>query len=137
MVSDNFFTGLGVRARLGRVFGAEEAGAGAAPVAVIGYEWWKKQYGLDPACWARRLRSTATPSPSSACCRASSGVCIRATGQSFYVPLSAQPQLMADWPPTSPAHWWIKLLARVRLGVKPEQLQTALNVVFAAKPRQP
>jgi predicted permease len=131
MVSDNFFSGLGVRPLLGRVFGSEEAGAGAAPSVVICHEWWERQFGLDPAVLGASVALNG---------HAFTIVGVLPPGfpgvhpsdrAEFYVPMSAQPQLLPGWPPTSSDHWWIKLLARIRPDAGAAQLQAALDVVFS------
>jgi predicted permease len=55
-VSANFFTVLGVRAALGRVFGpAEDERTGSHAVTVLSDDGWKKLFGGDPAIVGRTL----------------------------------------------------------------------------------
>ncbi|HSB54086.1 MAG TPA: ABC transporter permease, partial [Gemmatimonadales bacterium] len=54
-VSDGFFGVLGATPMLGRVFGPEEERAGAPPVAVISYAFWRSQFAGDPAVIGRTL----------------------------------------------------------------------------------
>jgi putative ABC transport system permease protein len=48
VVSDNFFTLLGVRPLLGRVFQPGEDAVGAPAVVVLGYRYWMDRMGGDP-----------------------------------------------------------------------------------------
>lgn len=49
-VSANWFTELGSRAEIGRVFSQEVDGdPAAAPVAVLGYHFWQRRHGGDPS----------------------------------------------------------------------------------------
>jgi len=48
LVSDNFFTGLGVRCRLGRLFTAGDDHTGAVPIVVISHKWWEQQLPWIP-----------------------------------------------------------------------------------------
>ncbi|MDR2214081.1 MAG: ADOP family duplicated permease, partial [Pseudomonadales bacterium] len=48
-VSWNFFTLFGVRPLLGRGFAPGDDVAGAAPVVLLSYEFWNREYGGDPA----------------------------------------------------------------------------------------
>src|SRR5687767_8552385 len=48
MVSDNFFSGLGVRPLIGRLFDANDERAEGMPAVVISYRLWEQQFGLDP-----------------------------------------------------------------------------------------
>ena len=45
----NFFDVLGVQPAMGRLFSADDARNGAAPVVVLTYPWWKRQFAGDPA----------------------------------------------------------------------------------------
>ena len=50
LVSGNYFTVLGVRAIKGRtILPADESVEGQNPVAVIGYDYWRSRFALDPA----------------------------------------------------------------------------------------
>lgn len=46
-VTPNTFTVLGVTAEVGRYFGADDAGAGAAPVVVLGHSIWRDRFASD------------------------------------------------------------------------------------------
>jgi putative ABC transport system permease protein len=48
VVSDNFFTMLGVRPLHGRLFLPGEESVGAEPVVVLSYKYWMEQLGGDP-----------------------------------------------------------------------------------------
>jgi predicted permease len=44
----NFFQVLGVQPAMGRLFTAEDARNGAAPVVVLSDAWWRRQFNADP-----------------------------------------------------------------------------------------
>jgi predicted permease len=49
-VSGNYFSGLGLKPALGRlIYGNETEKNGTPPVAVLGYSYWQKRFGGDPA----------------------------------------------------------------------------------------
>jgi putative ABC transport system permease protein len=50
------FQVMGVPPLLGRTFTPEEAKDEAAPVAVLGYKFWQRQFGGDPGIVGRKLR---------------------------------------------------------------------------------
>jgi putative ABC transport system permease protein len=52
----NTFQVMGVPPLLGRTPGADDAKPGAAPVVVLGYKFWQRQFGGDPAVVGRPLR---------------------------------------------------------------------------------
>jgi predicted permease len=47
-VIHNFFQVLGVQPMMGRAFTADDARHGAAPVVLLSYPWWKRQFNADP-----------------------------------------------------------------------------------------
>jgi len=55
MVSDNFFSCLGVRPLLGRLLGAEGADSATSSEVVISYTWWEWQFDLDPGVVGQQL----------------------------------------------------------------------------------
>ena len=55
VVSDNFFSMLGVRPVLGRLFTPGEEAVGAPNVLVLGYRYWQEQYGGDPHIVGKRF----------------------------------------------------------------------------------
>jgi predicted permease len=58
LVAGNYFTVLGVRPALGRLFTSATGAAGetAEPVAVLGHAYWRNQLESDPAVLGRPLR---------------------------------------------------------------------------------
>lgn len=53
--SEGFLDLLGARPVLGRLFAAEDEKAGAPPVAVLSYAFWRSQFAADPAVVGRTL----------------------------------------------------------------------------------
>jgi len=62
LVSANFFEALGSPIALGRGFRADmEGGRDAAPVAILGYEYWRSQFGADLQVVGRNIVLNGTP----------------------------------------------------------------------------
>ncbi|MCC5023322.1 MAG: ABC transporter permease [Candidatus Synoicihabitans palmerolidicus] len=133
MVSDNFFTGLGVQPHLGRTFQPGDEAAGA-PLAIISYGLWQCQFGSDTSVIGQPLRMHGVP-------HEIVGVLppdfegIR-PGQStgVYVPLiDGSPFLYVgfgdDW------HWFVRLLVRVRPGANEVELTNRLGAIFPPSPQ--
>ncbi len=56
LVSGNYFSMLGVRAIRGRtILPVDESVAGQSPVAVIGYDYWRSRFGLDPQIVGKKI----------------------------------------------------------------------------------
>ena len=56
MVTENFFSVLGMTPVVGRLFTANDAPQGANPFAVLSYESWTRRFGGDPSVVGRRIR---------------------------------------------------------------------------------
>src|SRR5262245_43345101 len=62
LVSANYFSQLGTRAAYGRLFSLEVDGAAnAAPVAVLGYGFWQRQFGADAAIVGKTISLNQHP----------------------------------------------------------------------------
>ena len=131
VVSGNFFTGLGARTALGRTLGVDDDKPGAALATVISYDWWEKQFDLDPAV----LGATVTLNGNAFTIvgvmpREFRGVHPGAATE-FYVTTAAQPQLLAGNSLTAPNQAWFRIMARLKPAVSDAQFHAALDVVFA------
>ena len=60
MVSANFFSVLGVKPILGRMFQPEEDTLGAAPVVILSEGFWKRRFGAAPSTVGRTLELDGT-----------------------------------------------------------------------------
>ena len=56
VVSAHFFDMLGIKPYLGRFFNDDDDKAGAEPVLVLSYDYWKTHYGGDPAILNQHFR---------------------------------------------------------------------------------
>jgi predicted permease len=56
MVSSNFFTGLGVKSALGRVFTPKDDASPDALIVVLGNSFWRRHYGADPNIVGKQIR---------------------------------------------------------------------------------
>ncbi|NIR60515.1 MAG: hypothetical protein GWO02_13875, partial [Gammaproteobacteria bacterium] len=65
-VSEGYFELFGMRAALGRLFGADETGPGGSAVAVISHELWQRRWGGDPGVIGRTVRAFTSDRPEDA-----------------------------------------------------------------------
>lgn len=133
MVSDNFFSALGVRALIGRVFARGDDAAGR-PNVVITHAVWQRHFAADPAVLGQTVTMQGVDfTVIGVLQRDFTGV---RPGQApgFYLPIIAgspflHVPLSEDW------HWFIRLMARLRPGHTDAQLSATLSVIFAASAR--
>jgi predicted permease len=120
MVSDNFFSGIGVHPLLGRLLDAQDEIGGAAPAVVVSYRWWERQFDLDPGALGQSVVLNGKNfSVVGVLPREFPGVQPGAETD-FYVPLAGG----------DPDRWRMPLMARLKPGVGDTELGTAMEVVF-------
>lgn len=130
MVSDNFFSGLGVQPILGRALIPGEDYAGGGRSVVISYEWWDKHFGREPAILGQTLTLNGNNfTVVGVLGQGFKGVQPGASA-GFYVPMSSQSQFLYR-PITENFHWFVRLMARLKPGAGESRLRSALDVAFA------
>jgi predicted permease len=131
-VTGNYFSALGVQPALGRLFLPAEAEAGGNdPYIVLGYDFWQRKYGGDPAVVGKQALIDGREA-----------TIIGVTPKGFqgtqfalnpdgYVPLNMQPvqDLATFWTDRSARS--LIVLARLKPAVSLKQAQSSLDVVTA------
>jgi predicted permease len=131
VVSDNFFSALGVHPQLGRLLSAEDEQDGAAPTVVISHALWEREFALDPGVLGRTLLvNNQSFAVVGVLPREFAGLC-PADRTAFYVSMAVQPQLQPSWPRTATDVWWVQVMARLKPATTVPQFQAALDVAFA------
>jgi predicted permease len=144
LVSGNYFSVLGVNARLGRVFVPDDDRPTAPPVAVISSKYWHSRFGTDPAIVGKTVKAndvlvtivgilppefTGIQQPIA-----------EASDITFPISLNAQIDPFAGRPGNKdtlmqPTYWWLQIMGRLKPGVTPAQVEGNLGGVFQATAR--
>jgi predicted permease len=133
LVSGSYFPVLGVNAGLGRVLTeADDQNQGGHPVAVVSYAWWQQRMGGDPSAIGRTITiDDTTYNIVGVAPKEFFGTTV-GSAPDLWIPLSMEKQL-------PPAHWdgrnndnfrSLHLIARLKDGVRAEQANAALNLLF-------
>ena len=109
------FPVLGLQPAIGRLIGPADAQAGAAPVAVVSWSYWKRRFNLDPAILGAQIVVNGAP-------MTIVGVTPRA-----YLGLQAG-VMPAIWMPARPPIG-LRLLARLKPGVSIAQASAEMGVL--------
>ena len=131
LVSGNFFSVLGINPRIGRVFEDDGGtGLGESGVAVISYDCWNREFGVDPSVLGKTIALAGKPL-----------TIIGVTPQRFkgltsgfspdiYVPLAGEPALRdgRSWLWEQSFHW-LQVIGRLKEGTSRAQALADLNVV--------
>jgi putative ABC transport system permease protein len=128
-VSRQLFDALGVAPQLGRVFGEEEDQPGAAPVAVLSDELWRRSFGGDPGIIGRSIEVDGALTTVVGVMPA--GFDIDESGAEVWRPLGL------DW--TNRQNFgshYLYLVGRLRPGVSFEMAQDELRAFVARFPEE-
>ncbi len=137
MVSGAYFSVLGVEPIIGRTFGAEvDKDRGANPVAVIGYNFWKRRFALSPAVLGEKIQVHQTPFEIIGVMPP--GFSGETVGDSadFWVPVSMQAAVfpgrdfLTQKPGVMEQTAWLAVMARLKPGVTLAQANANINVLF-------
>jgi predicted permease len=133
LVSGNYFSMLGVEPVIGRTFTADDdRHAGAHPVAVISYGYWRRRFGLSSGVVGRTLTMNGTTynilgvTPP----RFSGDTIGEPTD--LWIPIMMQDQVMQERPGllNNPNPPWVRILARMKPEVSSKQAHANVLVVF-------
>jgi hypothetical protein len=133
LVSDNYFSVLGVVPAAGRALGADEP-AGA----VLSHDFWQRQFGSDPAVVGQSILVQGVPVTILGVAPAAfAGTGLPAQRPNLWLPLTLQPALFpaVDWLHDLRARQW-QVLARLKPGATLAQANAELAVVAHAWPAE-
>jgi predicted permease len=132
LVSGTFFSILGARPVLGRLFTNEDDRTPLAhPVAVLSYNFWQRSLGRDPNAVGKTIRIDNHPfNVVGVTQRGFFGVEV-GSSPDIWVPMMMQPQIFSSQPGFDDPHWgWLDIVARRKPGIGEATAQAGLDVTF-------
>ena len=132
-VSGNYFSTLGVGANLGRVFSENDDQRGAAPVIVLSYAGWQRDFGADPAIVGSTISVHSKPfTVIGVAPPGFFGDRVSDSPADFWMPLWTEPYLHGEDASVllHPDSNWLYPLGRVRQGVSIPALQQKLSAAL-------
>jgi ABC-type antimicrobial peptide transport system permease subunit len=140
MVSGGALRALGVEPILGRTLTeADDAGAGAAPAAVITEDYWTEKFGRSAGVLGRIISLNGTPVSIVGVTPAQFTGLTMGSMVRVFLPLTLQPLLTPRAQIigaggasllSNPQSWWVVVMARLRQGVPEAKTQAVLDVVL-------
>jgi predicted permease len=130
-VSGNFFSVLGVNAIAGRTMTeADDKASSPQPVAVISYKFWKNRFALDPGVVGRKI--TLDDVPFTIVGVAPPGFFGFDVGYApdVWWPLQMTPHVTPGDNRLRRGAEWLRVMARLKPGVQPEQARAEMDAVF-------
>ncbi len=135
IVSGNFFTMLGVKPALGRVFSSEEDDRvyQGHPVVVLSYNYWATRFAKDPNVIGKRILVNNYPMTVVGVSATGFAGLDPAQSPQIRVPILMKPVIVPEW------NWmeagdrrarWVQVFARVKPGYTAESAQAPMQGLF-------
>jgi len=136
LVSGNFFHVLGVEPAIGRVFNAQDdRGFGAAPYAVLAYDFWQRRFAGEPRVVGRTLRLNGYPLTIVGVARRGFRGLDVSTSPGLYIPIVMRTET-GGVPPgvwNTRHYWWIQVVGRLPADRTGAQAAAQLTTIFRAQ----
>ncbi len=128
-VSSSYFSMLGVKPVLGRTFLTEEDKIpGAQPVALVGYELWKRRFSADPNLLGKTLHVNQIPLTVVGILP--EGFKGQSGSAEVWAPMMMVPALFGDPQQlTYPSFYWHSVIGRLKHGITQAQALAEMKVV--------
>jgi len=130
-VSGNYFTGLGVRAILGRTILPGDDSLARPAVAVLTYRAWLKRFHADPGVIGSNIFVNQRPVIIVGVLQPRFEGVTAAQSPELFLPFSTVPSMSVPWYSLKkPNYWWIQIFARLKPGVSNRAAEAALNAAM-------
>ncbi len=132
MVSGNYFTMLGVKPALGRVFRSKEDDQvyKGHPVVVLSYDYWMNRFGGDRSVIGRKVTINSYPMTIVGVSAAGFAGLDPTRSPQIRVPVLMLPVLLPEWTWVKMDDWrsrWVQVFARLKPGLTAESAEAQLR----------
>ena len=135
LISGNYFAVLGVQPAFGRLFTqADDAVAGANPVAVLSFDFWKGRLGSDPRVVGETVSISGHPFQVIGISAPAFRSAVWGERPGIFVPMSMIGQVVDRRPERLSDHRdkWLNIIGRLKKDESPGQAQTAMQPLWYA-----
>ncbi|HEV2469219.1 MAG TPA: ABC transporter permease [Candidatus Sulfotelmatobacter sp.] len=132
LVSGNYFSVLGLKPAVGRLFIPEDtATRGAAPLVVLGYRYWVQHFAADPSVVNQGILINGNPFTIVGVAQPGFNSVIGGTVPDFFVPITMKAQMTPQWDELEDHRSkWLSIIARLKPGITVQQAQAGINPLW-------
>jgi ABC-type antimicrobial peptide transport system permease subunit len=135
MVSGNYFSALGVKPAIGRVFNSQEDDQvyKGHPVVTLSYDYWITRFAGDQSVIGKKVLVNNYPMTIVGVSAAGFSGVDPARSPKIRVPIQMLPMVNPGWEATISARrlQWVRVFARLKPGYTIESAQASLQVLFS------
>ena len=132
LVSGNYFSLLGVKPELGRLFVPDDSATrGASPLVVLSYRYWTQHFASDPAVINQSLLVNGNPFTVIGVVQPGFNSVIGGTIPDIFVPITMKAQMTPQWDELEDRRSrWMNIVARLKPGVTVQQAEAGINPLW-------
>jgi putative ABC transport system permease protein len=132
LVSGNYFSLLGVQPALGRLFvPADSVAAGASPLVVLSYRYWKQHLAADPSVINQSMLINGNVFTIIGVAQPGFDSVIAGTVPDFFVPITLKAKMTPAWDELEDRRSrWLNIIARLKPGVTAQQAEVGINPLW-------
>jgi putative ABC transport system permease protein len=134
LVTGNYFTVLGVKPALGRLFLDEDSKArGSSPIVVLSYNYWKNRFASEPLVINQSILVNGSPLTIIGVVQPGFDSAISGTRPDFFVPMTMKAQMTPLWDELEdPRSKWLNIVARLKPGLSVKNAEAGINPLWKA-----
>jgi putative ABC transport system permease protein len=132
LVSGNYFSVLGVKPALGRLFVPDDSATrGVSPLAVLSYRYWTQHFASDPSVIGQGLLINGNPFTIIGVVQPGFDSVIAGTVPDFFVPITMKAQMTPQWDELEDRRSiWLTIIARLKPGMTVQQAEAGINPLW-------
>ena len=132
LVSGNYFSLLGVKPELGRLFVPDDSATrGASPLVVLSYRYWTQHFASDPTVINQSLLVNGNPFTIIGVVQPGFNSVIGGTIPDIFVPITMKAQMTPQWDELEDRRSrWMNIVARLKPGVTVQQAEAGINPLW-------
>jgi putative ABC transport system permease protein len=132
LVSGNYFSLLGVRPAIGRLFIPQDSAArGASTFVVLSYRYWAEHFASDPSVINQAVLINGSPFTIIGVVQPGFNSVISGTTPDLFVPITMKGQMMPGWDELEDRRSkWLNIVARLKPGVTVQQAEAGINPLW-------
>jgi predicted permease len=132
LVSGNYFSVLGVKPAVGRLFVPDDSAArGASPLVVLSYRYWTQHFASDPAVINQGVLINGNPFTIIGVAQPGFDSVIGGTIPDIFVPITMKPLMTPGWDELEDRRSkWLNIVARLKPGISTQQAEAGITPLW-------
>jgi predicted permease len=132
LVSGNYFSLLGVKPALGRLFMPEDSAVhGASTLVVLSHQYWAQHFASDPAVINQGVLINGNPFTIIGVVQPGFDSVIGGTLPDIFVPITMKAQMTPGWDELEDHRSkWLNIVARLKPGITPQQAEAGITALW-------